>query len=105
MYRRRDTAFAGIRKLPAAHYLVVEARADRTLGAPELVRYWRLPEPRATRRHRRTSDLKRELVGRLEEAVRLRLISDVPPGAFLSAGVDSPPFGATMARVGGGQDQ
>ena len=40
-----QTAFAEIRKLPAAHYLVVEANADGSIGAPELVRYWRLPEP------------------------------------------------------------
>ena len=96
------TAFAGLRKLPAAHYLVVEARSDGGPAASELVRYWSLPEPRAVRQHRRTADLRRELVARLEDAVRLRLVSDVPLGAFLSGGVDSSAVVAMMARVGGG---
>ena len=95
------TAFEGIRKLAAAHYLVVEAGVDGFVE-PELVRYWRLPEPRTVRRRRGVADLRRELVGQLEDAVRLRMVSDVPLGAFLSGGVDSSAVVAMMARIGGG---
>ncbi|MBV9687246.1 MAG: asparagine synthase (glutamine-hydrolyzing) [Alphaproteobacteria bacterium] len=97
-----DTAFAGIRKLPAAHYLSVETRSDGCLREPELVRYWSLPEIGGSRRPVPVEELQRELVARLEEAVRLRLVSDVPLGAFLSGGIDSSAVVAMMTRVGGG---
>jgi len=97
-----DTAFAGIHKLPAAHYLVAETRPDGSFAEFELIRYWHLPEPAATRKKWRVSELQEELIARLEEAVRLRLISDVPLGAFLSGGVDSSAILAMTARVGSG---
>src|SRR5215469_1350045 len=98
-----DTAFVGIRKLPAAHYLSVETHADGYLGELELVRYWSLPEIGGSRQLRPVEELRRELRARLEEAVRLRLVSDVPLGAFLSGGIDSSAVVATMARVGCGR--
>jgi asparagine synthase (glutamine-hydrolysing) len=98
-----QTAFAGICKLPAAHYLTVEARVDGSISESEPVRYWQLPDPRAASTLPPLDELKRELAARLEEAVRLRLLSDVPLGAFLSGGVDSSAIVAMMARAGGGR--
>jgi asparagine synthase (glutamine-hydrolysing) len=72
-----DTFFAGIRKLPPAHSLVVDD------GGLRLERYWRL-EPRVE---------PPDAVGAVRElfldAVRLRLRSDVPVGTCLSGGIDS----------------
>jgi asparagine synthase (glutamine-hydrolysing) len=91
------TAFASVRKLPAAHYLI----ANYSSGCwhiGDATRYWQPPVPREAQNHTRSVDLAAELVDRLSEAVKLRMISDVPLGAFLSGGVDSSAVVALMAR-------
>lgn len=81
-----ETLFAGISKLPPGHRLVVDADT----GARTLQRYWQ-PLPDATLAGRRLAT--EEYVDRLEElvreSIRLRMMSDVPYGAFLSGGLDS----------------
>jgi asparagine synthase (glutamine-hydrolysing) len=95
------TAFAAISKLPPAHYLVVE-QTKQGWRFSEPVAYWRLPEPMAAKSTESAAGLAQELVERLTEAVKLRLISDVPLGAFLSGGVDSSAVVALMAKIGSG---
>ena len=88
------TIFAAARKLPPAHTLTMR----RGQPVPEPREYWD-PRLRSTAdRNRRTRCA--ELTARLDESVRLRLISEVPLGAFLSGGVDSSAVVASMAGVG-----
>ena len=85
------TAFAGVRKLPPAHRLVV-----RNGRGPVIDRYWSLPY--VPKFEISEAEAEHEVIARLSEAVRLRLISDVPLGAFLSGGVDSGVVVALMAQ-------
>jgi len=76
------TIYRQIRKLPAGHVLVAEG------GAVRISRYWDLEftgdgDPANERTYLE------ELDALLTESVRLRLISEVPLGAFLSGGIDS----------------
>jgi len=89
------TGFENIFKLPPAHYLTVEL----TPTGPDtrVERYWSLPyEPKLRLSEEEAAEALRE---KLTEAVRLRMISDVPLGAFLSGGIDSSIIVGLMANL------
>jgi len=88
------TMFEGIRKLPAGHTLVCDQH-----GAITIERYWSpLDGPAWTAPANRDEAVEhvRELV---KQAVKKRLMADVPVGAFLSGGVDSSTNVALMSRL------
>jgi len=87
------SGFAAIRKLPPAHAMIVRAgRVERVF------RYWDLDlEKRSNLGFAEACEALRDQV---LEATRLRLVSDVPLGAFLSGGIDSSITVAAMARLG-----
>ena len=84
------TAFRGIQKLPAAHWLELKD------GQIEIGRYWKLRY--TPKQILSVQDAIEEFKWRMDEAVRIRMISDVPLGAFLSGGIDSSAVVASMAR-------
>lgn len=85
------SAYSNIFKLPPGHsmLLVPGGRINPTL-------YWDLPSPGSPIGWEETQQT---LLDKLREAVKLRLISDVPLGAFLSGGVDSSAIVALMAEL------
>jgi len=86
------TAFLPIRKLPPGHLLEFER------GELRIQQYWDLPQY-ATYSPSSEEECLVEMERRLAEAVRIRLISDVPLGALLSGGTDSSIVVALMARA------
>ena len=88
------TIFLGAKKLGPGESLCI--RRGEPVGQPK--RYWdlrfTLDNPLSL------ADAGAELVERLRESVRLRMISEVPLGAFLSGGVDSSAVVAIMAGLG-----
>jgi asparagine synthase (glutamine-hydrolysing) len=86
------TAFQSIRKLPPGHLLEFEK------GQIRLRQYWDFPQY-GTFEPASEEELLEELEFRLAEAVRIRLIADVPLGAMLSGGTDSSTIVALMARA------
>ncbi len=90
------TIFKQARKLPPAHTLVIR----RGQPLPEPREYW---DVRFTCDNKISeADAQQELMHRLRESVRLRMIAEVPLGAFLSGGVDSSAVVAAMAGLSDG---
>ncbi len=85
------TVYRSVRKLPAAHVAQVSERDFNERC------YWRLsfPEPVETS----LDDAVDEFEALLDDAVKCRLMSEVPLGVFLSGGIDSPLVTASMASL------
>jgi asparagine synthase (glutamine-hydrolysing) len=89
------TPLARVNKLAPGSVLVIGSD-----GVREQV-YWEYPEPRPERASRSLQEYADELLSLLREAVRDRLMSDVPLGAMLSGGLDSSLIVALMADEAG----
>jgi asparagine synthase (glutamine-hydrolysing) len=89
------TGFRNIFKLPPAHWMTVQVTDAGLVTRTE--RYWQLDyEPKLKLSEAEAIEALRE---KLTEAVRLRMISDVPLGAFLSGGIDSSVVVGLMAKL------
>ncbi|MCH8957260.1 asparagine synthase (glutamine-hydrolyzing) [candidate division KSB1 bacterium] len=82
--------FEGIRKLPPGHSLTLKD------GRITIKEYWDL---RFDEKETPEDELCEQLLDLFQDAVKIRLMSDVPLGAFLSGGIDSSAIVAMMSRV------
>ena len=86
-----ETMFKGIYKLPPAHYLVYKNKRI------EIRKYWKQDFSPMFRSEDYYAKL---ILKKLEESVKLQLISDVPLGAYISGGIDSTTVVALMSKLG-----
>jgi len=91
------SAFAGIRQLPPAHYLVVSEG-----GTQRLERWWDIDFSRKEDANRPEGELVEELHALLTDSVRIRLRADVPVATYLSGGLDSSELAALASHELGG---
>jgi asparagine synthase (glutamine-hydrolysing) len=88
------TMFRGIYKLPAGHYAIFRG------GELNIQQYWDLRFPPANATYARSeADLADEVRERFRRSVEQQMVSDVPIGAFLSAGLDSSSIVAMMCHA------
>lgn len=87
------TLFKGIYKLPPASYLIF----DLLIKKIKVKKYWNFNFKTIV--SKTTDELKTELKNLIEESVKVRLLSDVPIGAFLSGGIDSTAIVGFMTKL------
>ena len=87
------TILEGVHKLPPGYTLTL--RRGEVMPTPK--QYWDVPF--APLEQMSPEDAQNELIDRLREAVRIRMVAEVPLGAFLSGGVDSSAVVAMMAGL------
>jgi asparagine synthase (glutamine-hydrolysing) len=87
------TLFAGIRALAPGHRLILDEGRE-----PVEEPYWRLPSLDPAQLYENREAATRDLAALVREAVRMRLVSDVPLGALLSGGLDSSIVVGVMAE-------
>lgn len=87
-----ETAFSAIKKLEPATILTCSEN-----GLTKKT-YWDIPTPPAGEEDHSKTSFDEEIINLIETAVRRQMISDVPIGALLSAGLDSTTISAIMAR-------
>ncbi|KKU48135.1 asparagine synthase (glutamine-hydrolyzing) [Candidatus Uhrbacteria bacterium RIFCSPLOWO2_12_FULL_46_10] len=89
------TGFKNVKKLPAAHYLTINLFGT-TPKISEPTRYWNLDYSKKL--NLSEEEWCERILAKLNECVKIRMIADVPLGAFLSGGVDSSAIVALMAK-------
>ena len=88
-----DTMYAGIKRLPPGHTLVWRD------GRITISQYWDLSFAEGTLDERSDASLVDEYRERFRDAVKMRLMADVPLGMFLSGGIDSAAITAVMSEL------
>lgn len=86
------TGFLNINKLEPGHYLVLDIKNKRL----KKEKYWK-PDY-SEKLDLSEDDWEKSIIAKLRESVQLRMVSDVPVGAFLSGGVDSSTVVALMSQ-------
>ena len=92
-----NTIYQNVQKLLPAHYLVLDVQPSMESTNCRIERYWQLDY--SPKQNLLLHEAKEMLLEELTEAVRLRMIADVPIGALLSGGIDSGLIVALMSKL------